>query len=122
MMLSHQKQGTEILLSRLNRIFRGNRKRFFNEHISNYWITVHNFTKSVLVRLLKRQKTDEKLKRRAKLAGNLISELYPQPFTPPSPLTGIQTTFVASLSLHFQFGQMQFFLCLWSERQHFLPL
>lgn len=42
------------------------------------------------------------VERRAKLAGNLSGELYPQPFTPPPPppppLTGIQTTFVASLS------------------------
>ena len=110
---------TEILLSWLNLIFRGNRKRFFNRHISSNWITEHNFTKSVLVHLLKRQKTEEKLKRRAKLAGNLISELYPQPFTPPSPLTGIQTTFVASLSLSlstFNLDKCSFFLCLWSER------
>ena len=36
-MFSHQNRGTEILLSRLNRIFRGKGKRFFNEHISNNW-------------------------------------------------------------------------------------
>ncbi|CAB1443379.1 unnamed protein product [Pleuronectes platessa] len=47
---------------------------------------------------MKRQ-NGEKLKRRARSAGNLSSELYPQPFTPPSPLTGTQTTFVASLPL-----------------------
>lgn len=64
-------------------------------------------SQDLLARTMKRQKGEEKLKRRAKLAGNLGSKLYPQPFTPPPLLTGVQTTFVASLSRELQFGRMQ---------------
>lgn len=69
------------------------------EHFSNNWIVGSRLHKILFVNLMKRQKGEEKLKRRAKLAGNLSSKRYPQPFTPPSLLTEIQTTFVASLSM-----------------------
>lgn len=64
----------------------------------------------LLVLALKGRKDEEKLKRRAKPAGNRGSKIYPQPFTPLLLLTGIQTTFVASLCPSFQFGQSV--LCL----------
>lgn len=60
-------------------------------------IGVPVFIKDLFAHALKRQKGEKKLKRRANLAGNLGSKLYPQPFTPPSLITRIQTTFVVSL-------------------------
>lgn len=74
-----------------------------------------NTSRDLFVCTMKRQEgEEEKLKRRAKLAGNLTSKLYPQPFTPPSLLTGIQTTFVASLSLvHFNLVRCRVFCVFW---------
>lgn len=67
---------------------------------------------------------EEKLKRHAKLAGNLGRKLYPQPFTPPAlALTGIQTTFVASLPLmNSNLDKCVHVLCFCFKRVSIIPL
>lgn len=90
------------------------RKPSWTEHFSNNWTLGLGLNTILLVCIMKRQKGEEKLKRRAKLAGNLGRKRYPQPFTPPSLLTGIQTTFVAFLYGEFPFGQTQGVWCFWA--------
>lgn len=90
---------------------RGNTKLIFNEYICNNWTTVQDFTRSVSPR------EDRRVRRSWKgvpgwLGTSAVSFTHnPSPHHHRS-LGYKQPLWLLSLSLSFQFGQMQIVLCL----------